>query len=90
MLPFNDDAVIALRRARMRVGADLAYLGCSLPAPDAFPVWADLLGLHRDLVKAKSIEASVTQGDILALVDSRLETFEKAQALVKFLEDRWR
>ena len=88
VLPFDDAAVTALRRARMVVNADLGYLSCSLPAPDAFPAWADLQGLHRDLVKAKSIEASVTQGDILALVDSRLETFEKAQALVRFLEDR--
>lgn len=88
VLPFDDAAVAALRRARMAVSSDLAYLGSSLPAPEAFPIWADLLGLHRDLVKAKSIDASVTQGDILALVDSRLETFEKAQALVKFLEDR--
>lgn len=88
VLPFDDAAVAALRRARMMVGADLGYLGCSLPAVDAFPIWADLLGLHRDLVKAKSIDASVIQGEILALVDSRLETFEKAQALVRFLEDR--
>lgn len=88
MLTFDAAAVVALRRARMAVRADLAYLGCSLPTIEAFPVWADLLGLHRDLVKAKSIESSVTQGDILALVDSRLDTFEKAQALVKFLEDR--
>ena len=87
-LQFDDAAVIALRRARMVVGKDLGYLGCSLPAVDVFPVWADLLSLHRDLVKAKSIEASVTQGEILALVDSRLETFERAQVLVKFLEDR--
>jgi very-short-patch-repair endonuclease len=87
-LPFDDAAVIALRRARMAVGPDLGYLGCSLPAADAFPVWLDLAGLHRDLIKAKRIEVSVTQGDILALVDSRLETFEKAQALLKFLEDR--
>ena len=88
MLPFDDAAAMALRRARMVVGADLGYLSCSLPTVEAFPVWANLLGLHRDLVKAKSIEASVIQGDILALVDSRLETFEKAQALLKFLEDR--
>jgi very-short-patch-repair endonuclease len=87
-LPFDDDAITALRRARMLVGADLGYQGCSLPALEAFPAWAELLGLHRDLVKAKSIEASVTQGDTLGLVDSRLETFEKAQALMKFLEDR--
>lgn len=88
VLPFDDAAVVALRRARMIVGADLRYLGCSLPAVDAFPKWVDLLGLHRDLVKAKSIEASVIKGDILALIDSSFETFEKAQALVKFLQDR--
>ena len=88
VLPFDDAAVSALRKARMNVGEDLVYLGCSLPSPDDFPMWADLLGLHRDLVKAKAIDASVTHGSTLPLVDSRLETFEKAQALVEFLEDR--
>ena len=88
VVPFDDAAIRALQRARMIVGDDLVYLGCSLPAPDAFPLWADMLGLHRDLVKAKSIDASVHQGAILALMDSRMETFEKAQALVKFLDDR--
>ena len=88
VLPFDDATVFALRRSRMAVGTDLGYLGCSLPAADSFPAWVDLEGLHRDLVKAKSIEAGVTQGNILALVDSRLQTFENAQALVKFLEDR--
>ena len=86
--PFNDEDINALRQARMRVGEDILYIGCSLPAPDEFPAWADLLGLHRDLVRAKSIDASVTQGSVLALVDSRLETFEKAQALVTFLDER--
>jgi very-short-patch-repair endonuclease len=88
VLPFDDSAVCALRQARMKVGEDLVYLGCSLPASDDFPAWADLLGLHRDLVKAKSIDASVMQGSTFPLVDSRLETFEKAEVLVKFLEDR--
>lgn len=87
-LPFDDAAINSLRRARMAVGEDLANLGCSLPATDDFPAWSDLRGLHRDLVKAKTIDARVHQGAILALVDSRLETFEKAQALAKFLDDR--
>lgn len=86
--PFDDDAVTSLRRARMLVNRDLRYLGCLLPTPDSFPPWRDMLDLHRDLVKARSIEASVTQGEILALIDSKLETFAKAQALAKFLEDR--
>ena len=87
-LPFDDAAINSLRRARMTVGGDLPYLGCTLPSPDAFPVWADMLGLHRDLVKAKSIDAGVNEGAILALVDARLETFERAQSLGRFLEDR--
>jgi len=87
-LPFNDEDINSLRRSRMRVRGDIVYVGCSLPAPEDFPVWADLLGLHRDLVRAKSIDNSVTQGSVLALVDARLETFEKAQALARFLDDR--
>lgn len=88
-LPFNDADVAALRRARMTVADDLPYLPFTLPSPDVFPGWPDLLGLHRDLIKAKSIEASVTQGNVLALVDSRVETFIKAQELMQFLEARF-
>lgn len=87
-LPFDDTTINTLRRARMTVENALPYLSCTLPSPDNFPVWADLLGLHRDLVKAQSIDASVIRGDILALLDSRPETVEKAQALIKFLESR--
>jgi very-short-patch-repair endonuclease len=47
-----------------------------------------LAGLHRDLVKAKAIDSSVVHGSTLALVDAQLSTFEKAQALAKFLDDR--
>ncbi len=87
-LPFDEAAINALRRARMAVGENLPYLGCTLPVPDDFPVWADMLGLHRDLVKSRSIDACVSSGAVLALVDARLETFEKAEALGKFMEDR--
>lgn len=86
--PFDDAEITALLHARMTAGSDLRYLGCSLPGADSFPLWADLLGLHRDLIAAKSIEANVTQGNLLALLDARPTTFEKALALVKFLEDR--
>jgi len=87
-LPFDDSDVSSLRQARLKVGEDIGYLDCTLPAPDEFPAWLDLLRLHRDLVKARAIEANVTQGSVLGLVDSRFETFEKAQALVTFLDDR--
>lgn len=86
---FNDEDIASLKRSRMAVSADLTYLPFMLPYPDEFPGWPDLLALHRDLVKAKSIEASVTQGNVLALVDARVETFIKAQELMQFLDDRF-
>ncbi len=88
-LPFNDEDINALRCARMRVGDDIVYVGLSLPSPDVLPALTDLIGLHQDLIRAKSIDTSVTQGNVLALVDSRLETFEKAQALATFLDQRF-
>ena len=87
-LPFDDADISTLRQARIKAGDDIIYLGSSLPAPDEFPSWVDLLGLHRDLVKARAIDANVTQGSVLGLVDSRLETFERAQQLVTFLDAR--
>jgi len=90
VLPFDDSDINALRRARMTVRSDLIYLGHRLPSPDDFPAWPDLLELHRDLVKAKAIDARITQGTTLTLVDSRAETFGKGQALLRFLDERMR
>jgi hypothetical protein len=87
MLPFDDAAVNALRRARMLVGADLRYLDCTLPAPDNFPVWEDLLGCIATSSKPSRSTPASPKAHVLALVDSRLETFEKAQVLVKFLDE---
>lgn len=87
-LPFDDSAVSAIRQARMKVGKDLVYIGSTLPVPSAFPGWEVFLGLHRDLVKAQAIDASVLIGGVLPLVDARIETFEKAQALISFLDER--
>lgn len=87
-LPFTDADVQALRQARRSVGKDLAYLGVSLPVPDDFPAWAQLLELHRDLVKARSIDTALKGGALLSLVDTSAETFEQAQALLGFLRER--
>lgn len=87
-LPFDEEAVASLRRSRMAVCEDLAYLMHSLPSPEQFPDWAGLLVLHRDLIKARSIDARVTEGAIYPLADTRMETFEKTQELAEFLEDR--
>ncbi|MEB0114822.1 AAA domain-containing protein, partial [Variovorax sp. RTB1] len=87
-LAFDDGAIGALRNARIRVGSSLPYLTCSLPQAPAFPAWGDLLGIHRDLVKAQEIDAEVQDGSLLGLVDSTSEIFERARLLDELLKAR--
>jgi hypothetical protein len=44
---FGNAEVGALRQARLRIGQDLPYLACTLPAADSFPDEQSLLGLHK-------------------------------------------
>ena len=87
-LPFGDDDVSALRRARIKLVKDLDYLNCSVPSPDEFPGWADLAELHRDLGRSRAIEADLALGAVLNFKDSSFETFEAAKALSTFLNER--
>jgi len=87
-LSFCDSDISSLRQARIQAGNDLPYLNCFLPTTDNFPAWADILTLHIDLLKAKEIEANVTDGNILALVDSTNATFENAKVFSVLLSAR--
>ena len=84
----SDTDIDALRQARIRVGGDLCYLDTILPDPDGFPAWQELSGIHRDLVRAKSIDTDVQRGAILPLVDSQPETYDEAVVLLEFLNRR--
>jgi very-short-patch-repair endonuclease len=88
LLLVDEKAITSLRRARMAVGRDLPYVGCSLPAPGDLPPWADLLSLYQDLVRANSIEIGITQGAVFPLVDSLPQTFEKTKEVLSFLNAR--
>lgn len=87
-LKFDQEEITVLRQARIRVKDDLPYLATSLPVPDEFPAWSELVGVHRDLVKARSIESSVSAGGVLALLDARTETLERAQELQTLIAQR--
>ena len=87
-LPFNDSDISALRRARLKVGKDLLYLSRAVPPADDFPGWADLAELHRDLVRARAIDADLVVGAVLNLKDPTFETFEGAKSLTAFLDAR--
>lgn len=87
-LPVSEADITALRQARKALGDDLVYVGSTAPKADEFPLWRDMLALHRDLVRAKTIEAKVETGAVLALVDATLETLNKAKHLADFLDER--
>src|ERR1035441_8627589 len=63
-------------------------LDSSLPVSDDFPAWPDILSLHRDPMKAKDIDARVSDGTIPDLIDSTPGIYERAAALLKFLTER--
>lgn len=84
----TDEEITILRQSRKLVGKNIAYVGCSIPKASDFPAWVDFLALHRDLVRAKTIEAAVEKGVVLPLIDSTSETFTKADKLSEFLEQR--
>ena len=84
---FGDNDILSLRQARANVGDDLgAYLTASLPPNDDLPTWTDLVVLHRDILRSKTIESQVEHGAVLSLVDSKYETFNFAQKLLEFLD----
>jgi len=87
-LTLTDEDIISLRQARKLVGSDIQYVGKTIPKADCFPSWIDLLALHRDLIRSKTIEAEVEKGAVLSLIDSTLDTFTNANQLYDFLEQR--
>lgn len=87
-LAVSDADIVALRQARKVVDNDLVYVGTTIPKAEELPQWIDILALHRDLIRAKTIEAKVKKGAVLALADASLERFDKAKQLAEFLEQR--
>ena len=87
-LQFDDEDMVSLRQARIHVGEDLCYLNSTLIVPDDFPGWQELAGIHRDLLRAKSIDADVQRGAVPPLVDSQPETYNKAAELLELLNKR--
>ena len=83
---FTNEDVTALRDARRRVGSDLQYLACDLPAADSLPSPDKLVALHRDLQRSRSIDREVDDGTVFSLVDTTSATFQKATALAEYLE----
>lgn len=87
-LPFDAAELATLKRLRLDVGDSLAYLEHAVPHATELPSAVELISLHQDLVTVGNIQADIAAGDVLALVDARIKTFERARALLHFLLER--
>lgn len=64
---FGQATLVALRAARMQLGADLAYLGCQLPDAQRFPAAARLLQAHQDLRQFAALKEKEASGALAPL-----------------------
>ncbi|HTO43072.1 MAG TPA: AAA domain-containing protein [Burkholderiales bacterium] len=70
---FGVEDVNRLREARRRLGRDIEYAGCSLPA--ALPDAQLLLQAHRDLARFRMLSAETRSGSVPRLADARQQSF---------------
>lgn len=84
-LPFDPADLSELKRRRIEVGQSLGYIDCVLPEVAELPDGNAFALVHKDLATAGNIDASIISGDVLALIDARHKTFERARALLPFL-----
>jgi very-short-patch-repair endonuclease len=77
--------IAAVRAARIALGADLAHLGSRMPAVESLPEEAAVLTLHHDLLRARRLEAQVSSGTLLPLIDETPATLERAAKLRELL-----
>lgn len=61
----DESTIIDASHARKRVGADLAYIGETLPNPAQLPPPSTVMEWHRDLVAATSLADGVAQSEPL-------------------------
>lgn len=87
-LPFGEEQISWLREARQKVGERLTYVNAALLPPTILPDWEELQDLHRALKAASEIDDGVRTGGLLPLLSTSSETFDKAQELASFLEQR--
>jgi very-short-patch-repair endonuclease/DNA-directed RNA polymerase subunit L len=80
-LQIDESDISALRDARRNVGADIAYLSCSLPQMLSFPDSQHLIQVHQDLARSTELKAKVDSGLVVPLISNAKATLETAQTL---------
>ena len=78
---FNDAEIATVRVARRALGADLDYLGASLPSSSDLPDAATLAAIHQDLANAARIERD-RRSDAPTMSSSEANALHRAEALL--------
>ena len=82
---FSDEDVAAARTARKALGADLGYLGATLPSVSDLPDAATLAAIHQDLASAARIERD-RRSDDPVMSSSEADALVRAEALLAAVE----
>jgi very-short-patch-repair endonuclease len=78
---FDNQDIVALRAARLILGADLVYLGKRVPQLAELPDSQKLLQVHQDLSKFAELKEQESAGQVPSLVNSSEETINDALGL---------
>jgi very-short-patch-repair endonuclease len=83
---FTDADLARLREARRELGADLAYVGCELPALDVLPEPMLLLRTHQDLLRFARLSDPARTAEVAPLADASQPTLAQARSLIGDIE----
>jgi very-short-patch-repair endonuclease len=83
---FTDEDIVRLRELRQRLAADVAYAGCALPPPEAFPQAPELLRTHHDLQRFARLSDPARTAEVAPLADASQHTLSEAQSLLEQIE----
>jgi very-short-patch-repair endonuclease len=84
---FSGGDITSVRKARLSLGKDLAYLGADLPVADSFPDGNAILRLHDDLLIARQLASKMQQDGLPPIANAQSETLEKAQTLFGLVQE---
>jgi hypothetical protein len=86
-LQLSHSDITSVRKARLALGRDLAYLGIDLPAADSFPDGSTIGRLHEDLVRARRVSTEMQADGVPPLANSQTDMLNQVQALYALVQE---
>lgn len=83
---FTDSDIAKIRTARRNVGADISYVGKSIPNTQDLPDSANIAAIHDDLSTSAKIAENAKNSNIPPLAVSVEQSVDRAKELIKPLQ----